>query len=95
MLYAAFEGSSVQRMMGKRPAEEESTVLQTQAVALLQDEFYSLHRADAQVVLPRFDVEGRRKMTWTVSLGESGRDEAKVLAFPTKMCVVAQEGYKL
>jgi hypothetical protein len=48
-----------------------------------------------QVVLPGFDVEGRRKMTWTVHLSEFGRDEAKVLAFPTKVCVVAQEGYKL
>ena len=69
-------------------------MLQTQAVTLLQDEIDSFHRADAQVVLPGLDVEGRHKMTWTVSLGESGRDEAKVLAFPTKMCVVAQEGYK-
>ena len=92
---AATEGSCVQRLMRKRRREEESTVLQTQAVTLLQDEFDSLHRADAQVVLPRFDVEGRCKMTWTVSLGESGRDEAKVSAFPTKMCIVAQEGYKL
>jgi len=62
-----------------------------QAVALLQNESDSFHRADTQVVLPGFDVEGRRKMTWTVRLSEFGRDEAKVLAFPTKMCVVAQE----
>jgi hypothetical protein len=67
---AAFEGSSVQRMMREGPAEEDSTVLQMQAVALLQDESDSLHWADTQVILPRLDVEGWSRVTWTVRLSE-------------------------
>jgi hypothetical protein len=68
---AAFEGSGVQRLARESPVEEDGTVLQTQAVTLLQDESYGLHRADTQIVLPCLDVEGRGKMTWTVCLGES------------------------
>jgi hypothetical protein len=81
--------------MRKGPLEEESTVLQMQTVALLQDESDTSHRADAQIVLPGLDVEGRCKTTWTVRLSEIGRDEAKVLTPPTKMCIDTQEGYKL
>jgi hypothetical protein len=33
-------------------------------------------------------------MTWTVRLGETRWDEAKELAFPPKMGIVAQEGHK-
>jgi hypothetical protein len=95
ILDAAFEGSSIQRMMREGPAEENSTVLQMQAVALLQDESDSLHWADTQIILPRLDVEGQCKVTWMVRLGEPRRHEAKVVTFPTKMCVVAQEGHKL
>ena len=81
--------------MRKGPLEKESTVLQTQTDALLQDESDALHRADAQIVLPGLDAEGRRKTTWTVRLREIGRDEAKVLTLPTKMCIDTQEGHKI
>jgi hypothetical protein len=37
---AAFEGSLVQWLVRESPTEEDSTVLQTQAVALLQNESY-------------------------------------------------------
>jgi hypothetical protein len=67
------------------PAEEDGTVLQTQAVTLLQDESYGLHRVDTQIVLPWLDVEGRGKMTWTVCLGELRWHKAKVLTFPPEM----------
>jgi hypothetical protein len=56
--------------MREGPVEEDSTVLQMQAVALLQNESDSFHRADTQVILLRLDVEGRCKMTWTVRLSE-------------------------
>jgi hypothetical protein len=39
---AAFEGSGVQWLVRESPAEEDGTVLQTQAVTLLQDESYGL-----------------------------------------------------
>jgi hypothetical protein len=68
---AAFEDSGIQRLVGECPAEEDGTVLQTQAVTFLQNESYGLHRADAQIFLPWFNVEGRGKMTWTVCLGEA------------------------
>jgi hypothetical protein len=70
-------------------------VLQTQTVALLQDESDALHREDTQITLPGLDVEGRCKTTWTVRLSEIGRDEAEVLTLPMKMCIDTQEGYKL
>jgi hypothetical protein len=92
---AAFEGSGVQWLVGKSPAEEDGTVLQTQAVTLQQDESYGLHRADTQIFLPWFDIEGRGKMTWTVHLGESRWDETKEFAFPPDVSVVTQEGHKL
>jgi hypothetical protein len=34
-------------------------------------------------------------VTWTVRLSEPRWHEAKVVTFPTKVSVVAQEGYKL
>jgi hypothetical protein len=55
---AAFEVSGVQWLVRKSPAEEDGTVLQTQAVTLLQDESYGLHREDTQIVLPWLDIEG-------------------------------------
>ena len=34
-------------------------------------------------------------MTWTVRLGEAGRDEADAVVLPPEMRVVAQEGHKI
>ena len=73
-------------MLREGPAEEDSTVMQMQAVALLQDKSDSLHWADTQAALPRLDVEGRSKVTWTVRPSEPLRHDAKDVTFPTK-CV--------
>ena len=81
--------------MRKGPPEEESTELQTQPVALLQDESDTLHGADTQIVLPGLDAEGRCKTTWTVRLSEIGRDESKDPILPTNMCIDTQEGHKI
>jgi hypothetical protein len=92
---AALEGSGVQWLLRERPTEEDGTVLKTQAVALLQNESYGLHRVDTQILLPWFDVEGRGEMTWTVHLGEARWNKANELVFPPEMSVVTQEGHKL
>jgi hypothetical protein len=73
-------------MLREGPAEEDSTVMQKQAVALLQDKSDSLHWADTQAALPSLDVEGRSKVTWTVRPSEPLSHEAKDDTFPTK-CV--------
>jgi hypothetical protein len=91
---AAFKGSGVQRFVRECPAEEDGTVLQTQVVTFFQNESDGLHRADAQIFLPWFNVEGRGKMTWTVCLGEAGWNKTKVFTFPPQMIVFAQEGHK-
>jgi hypothetical protein len=65
---AAFEGSSVQRLMREGPTKNHSTVLQMQAVALLHNKSDNFHWADTQIILPRLDVEGRGKMTRAVRL---------------------------
>jgi hypothetical protein len=87
--------TGVQRLVRESPAEEDGTVLQTQAVTFLQNDSYGLHRADAQIFLPWFNIEGRGKMTWTVCLGEARWDKTKIFTFPPEMSVVAQEGHKL
>jgi hypothetical protein len=92
---ATAAASGVQRLVRESPTEEDGTMLQTQAVMLLQDESCGLHRADTQIFLPWFDEVGRGKMTWTICLGESRWHKAKVLTFPPEMSVVAQEGHKL
>jgi hypothetical protein len=95
ILDAAFEGSGVQWLVREGPTEKDGTVLQTEAVALLHNESYGLHRADTQIFLPWFDVEGRGKMTWTVCLGEARWDEVKKFVFLPEMSVITQEGHKL
>jgi hypothetical protein len=79
----------------KSPAEKDGTVLKTQALPFQQNESYGLHRADTQILLPRLDVEGGGKMTWTVRLSEAGGNKTKVLALPPEVIVVAQEGHQL
>jgi hypothetical protein len=93
-LEAAFEGCGVQWLVRKSAAEKEGTVLQMQAVSFQQNECYGLHRADTQIFLPRLDVEGGGKMTWTVCLGEAGGNKTKVFPLPPEVIVVAQEGHK-
>jgi hypothetical protein len=83
---APYESSSILRMLREGPAEEDSTEMQMQAVALLQDKYDSLHWADTQAALPRHDVEGRSKVTWTVRPSAPLRHDAKDVTFPTK-CV--------
>jgi hypothetical protein len=84
----AFESSGVQWLVRECPTEKNGTVLQTQTVTFYQHESYGLHRTDAQIFLPGLDVEGRGKMTWTVSLGETRWN------FPPEVIVIAQEGHK-
>jgi hypothetical protein len=48
-----------------------------------------------QILLPRLDVEGGGKLTWTVRLGEAGGNKTKVLPLPPEVIVVAQEGHQL
>jgi hypothetical protein len=76
------------------PTEENGTVLQMRTVTFYHNESYGLYRTDAQIFLLRLDIEGRGKMTWTVSLGETKRVKTKVVTFPPEVVVVAQEGHK-
>jgi hypothetical protein len=69
-------------------------MLKTQAVEFHHNESYGLYRTDTHIFLPSLDIEGRGKMTWTVRLGETRWDEAKELAFPPEMGIVAQEDHK-